>query len=79
MKQGKGVRVFQGGVAMFNSVVQGAFTNKVPFEQRPTGNEGVRQGYLWEEVCQHGNNKCKGPGANLACWRSFEGSWGEQY
>lgn len=62
MKQGKGVRVFWSGVASLNSVVKEAFTDKVPFEQRPAGNEGVRQGYLWEEVCRQGN-KCKGPGA----------------
>ena len=34
------------GVASLNSVVKEAFTDKVPFEQRPTGSEGVKQSYL---------------------------------
>ena len=34
------------GVASLNSVVKGAFTDKVPFEQRATESEGVKQGYL---------------------------------
>lgn len=33
-------------VARLNSVVKEAFTDKVSFEPKPTGSEGVKQGYL---------------------------------